>query len=153
MRDLTQEFESVALLLQRVVIVHGTDQAHLGGVDLEALPLARRIDDFPDGLDRATGAERSHLFLETRALRPRHHLQTREAGAVGKLQEGDFLRMARRAEPALNAHHPPGGIPRQDFTNRLDHSPPVLPSLFPAQGNVAGPVAAMVWGSPLAKLP
>ena len=117
-RDGAQELEAVSLLLQRVVVADLPHHLDLARLDLVALPLARRVGQFPAGDHRAAGAQRSHGFVAGQVWTG-DHLDAGEAGTVRHFQEGHVLRMTRRAHPAADRHVATRRIVCENFPDRL----------------------------------
>ena len=100
--DGAQELEAVALLLQRVVVADPAHQLEGVRAQLDPLALARRGHQLPARAHGAAGGEGAHHLLVVRQLRRRDHLQPGHRAAVADVEEGEALRVAGGAQPALH---------------------------------------------------
>ena len=125
--DGAQEFQRVALLLQRVGGVRRADQFDPRRAQFPFLPLRRRGDQFALDDGRSAGGEVRDLVVAGRAG-VHDHLEVGEAGAVVEFEEGKALGVAPRADPAFDGD----GVLRlgggEDVFNQCAHGFRLFPS-------------------------
>jgi hypothetical protein len=100
-RDFPEELERVALFLQRVGGVGLPEDLEFGGDDLPFLALALRLHELAAHLDGGAGVGPGDLGRVVGEGGIGDDLDALEAGAVVELEERERLRVAARADPAL----------------------------------------------------
>mmetsp|Transcript_57896 Transcript_57896/g.137789 ORF Transcript_57896/g.137789 Transcript_57896/m.137789 type:complete len:424 (-) Transcript_57896:70-1341(-) len=118
-RDSAEEFEGVALLLERVLRPRAVShQLHLNRLDVVLLALALALDERAADRDGGARADLVHLAVCC-DVRGGYHLDALRARAVVDFDEGELLLAPLRSHPPLHHHLLPHKR-RVRFHERLD---------------------------------